>query len=528
MSVLVEIKDLTVNYDGEKVLDHLNLNIEEGEMLGIIGRSGSGKTVLLNVLRGVDDSIPVTGHLIYHVALCGKCGWVDAPGKVGGVCPKCGETLMAFEHDALNGSGDEVKRNVTRRIAIMIQRTFGIYGDDTVIENVLKALDDSGYKGDRIMRAADLLDQVKLSHRMMHIARDLSGGEKQRVVLARQLAKEPMMLLADEPTGTLDPKTAAVVHHNIKALSKDLGITVLITSHFPEVIEEMATRAILLENGKIKAMGAPHDVIKAFIGDEKVVEKQVFETGSPIINVKDLSKKYFSVDRGVINAVTNVSFDIKEGEIFGIIGVSGAGKTSLMSIMTGNLEPTSGVVEMRVGEDWINMCEPGYFARGRAKPYIGLLYQEYDLYPHRTIIDNMTESIGLEFPAELAQKKALHTLEVAGFTPERSQEIIDKYPGELSDGERHRVALAQVLIREPHVVVLDEPTGTMDPITKKFVVSSILSAREDIGETFIIVSHDMDFVKSICDRAAYMKGGKMVTLGKTEDVLLLVEESQKL
>ena len=189
----------------------------------------------------------------------------------------------------------------------MIQRTFGIYGDDTVIENVLKALDDSGYKGDRIMRAAELLDQVKLSHRMMHIARDLSGGEKQRVVLARQLAKEPMMLLADEPTGTLDPKTAAVVHHNIKALSKDLGITVLITSHFPEVIEEMATRAILLENGKIKAMGAPHEVIKAFMGDEKVVEKKIVETGSPIINVKDLSKKYFSVDRGVINAVNGVS-----------------------------------------------------------------------------------------------------------------------------------------------------------------------------------------------------------------------------
>ncbi len=90
-----------------------------------------------------------------------------------------------------------------------------------------------------------------------------------------------------------------------------------------------------------------------------------------------------------------------------IVGVSGAGKTSLMSILTGNLEPTSGTVEMRVGEDWVNMCEPGYYARGRAKPYIGLLYQEYDLYPHRTVIENLTDSIGLEFPAELAEKKAV-------------------------------------------------------------------------------------------------------------------------
>jgi methyl coenzyme M reductase system subunit A2 len=250
--------------------------------------------------------------------------------------------MTAWDVDILHAD-EAADRAISRRVAIMIQRTFALYGDDRVIENVMHALEDINYpQGQLVSRAADLIDQVKLSHRMMHIARDLSGGEKQRVVLARQLAKEPMMLLADEPTGTLDPKTAEVVHHNIKALSKDTGITILITSHFPEVIEEMATRAILLENGKIKTMGAPHDVIRAFIGDEKAVEKKVVETGSPVIRVKDLSKKYFSVDRGVINAVNNVSFDIKEGEIFGIVGVSGAGKTSLMSIITGNLEPTVG------------------------------------------------------------------------------------------------------------------------------------------------------------------------------------------
>jgi methyl coenzyme M reductase system subunit A2 len=183
------------------------------------------------------------------------------------------------------------------------------------------------------------------------------------------------------------------------------------------------------------------------------------------------------------------------------------------------------MVEMKVGEDWINMCEPGYYARGRAKPYIGLLHQEYDLYPHRTVIENMTDAIGLEFPAELAEKKAVHTLQTAGFDEKRSREIIDKYPGELSEGERHRVALAQVLIKEPHVIVLDEPTGTMDPITKKYVVNSILSARQDIGETFVIVSHDMDFVSMICDRVAYMKGGKIISMGKPEEVLPLITEA---
>ncbi|WP_424357526.1 methyl coenzyme M reductase system, component A2 [Methanocella sp. MCL-LM] len=519
MSLLVEVKNLTVRYNGKNVLDSVNLEIAEGETIGVIGRSGSGKTVLLNVLRGLDDEIPATGQVIYHVARCDRCGRIEPPSAGGKTCPKCGGLLKSFSYDMLDRTDDKIIRDISTRTAIMIQRTFGIYGDDSVIENVLKALGSIEYGGDRVARAADLIDSVRLSHRMMHIARDLSGGEKQRVVLARQLAKEPMMLLADEPTGTLDPKTATVVHDCMKAMSKDLGITILITSHFPEVIEELTTRAILMDDGRIVKAGPPAQVIHEFLQSREAVEKKPVVTGEPVLRIKDLSKKYFSVDRGVINAVNSVSFDVKEGEIFGIVGTSGAGKTSLMSIMTGNLEPTSGTVEMRVGEDWVNMCEPGYYARGRAKPYIGLLYQEYDLYPHRTVIENLTDCIGLDFPAELAEKKAVHTLLLSGFTEERSKEIMDKYPGELSEGERHRVSFARALIKEPHVIVLDEPTGTMDPLTKQSVMGSMFAAREEAGETFIVVSHDMEFVEKVCDRVAYMKGGKMVGIGTPEEIL---------
>ena len=96
MPVLVEIKNLTVEYDGDKVLDDISLDIEEGEMIGIIGRSGSGKTVLLNVLRGLDDTIPATGQVIYHVARCDRCGRVEMPGKAGDICPKCGGSPSLF------------------------------------------------------------------------------------------------------------------------------------------------------------------------------------------------------------------------------------------------------------------------------------------------------------------------------------------------------------------------------------------------------------------------------------------------
>jgi methyl coenzyme M reductase system subunit A2 len=525
MSLMVEVKGLTVRYNGKKVLDDINLEIEEGDTIGIIGRSGTGKTVLLNVLRGLDYEIPATGQVIYHTARCDSCGRIEPPSKRGGRCPACGGSLKPFSYDMLSLSDDDVTRAIAMRGAMMIQRTFGIYGDDSVIENVLKALDSVGYNGERVMKAAELIDRVRLSHRMMHIARDLSGGEKQRVVLARQLAKEPMLLLADEPTGTLDPKTATIVHDCIKSMSRELGITILITSHFPEVIKDLATKAILLENGKIARMGSPDEIIDQLLKDRITIEKRQVAAGEPVMRVEDLTKKYFSVDRGVINAVNGVTFDVREGEIFGIVGTSGAGKTSLMSIMTGNLEPTAGMVEMRVGEDWVNMCEPGYFARGRAKPYIGLLYQEYDLYPHRTVIENLTECIGLDIPAELAELKAISTLEIAGFTKERSKEIMDKQPGELSEGERHRVSFARALIKEPHIIVLDEPTGTMDPITKQYVISSIFTAREEAGETFVIVSHDMEFVEKVCDRVAFMKGGKIMAMGTPEEIIPAVKGS---
>jgi len=217
--------------------------------------------------------------------------------------------------------------------------------------------------------------------------------------------------------------------------------------------------------------------------------------------------------------VNTVTFDVARKEIFGIIGKSGAGKTTLSRIISGIIEPTSGEMNIRIGDDWIDMTKPGIDQRGRAKEYIGLLHQEYDLYPHRTVLDNLTDAIGLEFPKELAVRKALITLGVAGFTPEKAMEILGRHPGELSDGERHRVALAQVLIREPRIVVLDEPTGTMDPVTKEDVRQSILHARDEMDETFVVVSHDIDFVRDICDRVAVMKGGKIVGIGETKEML---------
>lgn len=510
-----------------RVLNNINLEIAEGEIVGVIGRSGCGKTVLIHLLRGIDNP-PTTGRILYHISRCPSCGRVEFRSSAGQRCPACGAVLEAQDVDFWAPENAALKAKIMARTSLMFQRTFALYGDDRVIENVLRALDDIEYPAEKaVSRAADLIDEVRLTHRMMHVARDLSGGEKQRVVLARQLAREPLFLCADEPTGTLDPKTATIVHGLLKQAARSTNMGMVITSHFSQVLEDVCDRAVLLDDGMVVKTGKPAEIVAEFMtGCEDDLEYMDQEIGNPIVRAEKLYKKFIAVDRGVIRAVDNITFSIHEREIFGVIGVSGGGKTTLSKMIAGLYEPTAGKLDVRIGDAWIDMTKPGYQFRGRAKQYIGLLHQEYDLYPHRTVIDNLTDAIGLEFPKELAVRKAVITLRMAGFTEKKARDVLNRYPSSLSAGEKHRVALAQVLIREPRIILLDEPTGTMDPITKVDVKHSIIHAREEMDETFIIVSHDMEFVRDVCDWCMFIRGGKIVDIGPTHEVLAKLSETE--
>ncbi len=510
-----------------RVLNHINVEISEGEIVGVIGRSGCGKSVFIHLLRGIDNP-PTEGKIIYHVSRCAKCGRIEFQSMAGKECPSCGGKLEKIDVDFWDPKNEVLKDAIMHRTSLMFQRTFALYGDDRVIDNVLHALDDVHYPSEKaIDRAIDLLEEVKLGHRLTHVARDLSGGEKQRVVLARQLARQPLFLCADEPTGTLDTKTAQIVHSLLKNAAKTLNMGMVVTSHFSQVLVEVCDRAVFLDDGMIVKIGSPDEIIKEFMKNCK--DDTVYtalDVGEPIVRAKDVHKKFVAVDRGVINAVNGVTFEINECEIFGVIGVSGGGKTTLSRMIAGVYEPTSGSLDVRVGDDWVDMKKPGFNNRGRAKQYIGLLHQEYDLYPHRTIIDNLTDAIGLEFPKELAVRKALITLKMAGFTEKKAHDVLNRYPPSLSEGEKHRVALAQVLIREPRIILLDEPTGTMDPITKIDVKHSILYAREEMDETFVIVSHDMEFIRDVCDRCMFMRDGQIVAIGETQEILKILTEAE--
>jgi methyl coenzyme M reductase system subunit A2 len=519
----IKVSGVSKEFEGKEVLKNVSVDIFEGVPLGLLGKSGSGKSVLLHMLRGSEEYAPTTGEIIFSVAMCPGCSWIESPSKAGSVCIKCGEKLALKEINYWKDA--EARKKVKRAVAIMLQRTFGLYGDDTVMYNVLQALESRKYPAEKkFRRAYELLKAVKMLHRITFPAVNLSGGEKQRVVLARQLALDPIVLLADEPTGTLDFETAKLVHKALMESTKG-GMTMLVTSHWPYVIEELTEKALWFDQGEVVDYGDSKTVVENFKKQVGAIEREEYaKVGESKIIIDHCKKYYYSIWRGMVKAVDDVSLTINESEIFGLLGKSGAGKTSLSRIICQIDALTGGSIKIRAGDKWIEVgrvAETGvWIAWGATTPGIGeqaethvaMLHQEYSLYPDKTVLENLTSCIGLKIPEELAKMKVLFILQGIGFSEEEAMEILTKDHTQLSVGERQRIVLAQVLMKEPAIAILDEPTGTMDPITKKFVAESIRAARENLGITFLIVSHDLDFVEMVCDRVAHMKDGKITKI----------------
>lgn len=527
---LVDLIDVSLDIRGRELLANINLSVGEGESLGILGKSGSGKSALLSMIRGDETYKPTKGKMVYHVAICPSCEKIEPPGKAGQTCT-CGDTFIKKDIDFWSDKNKHYVNLIKQRIAIMLQRTFNLYGSDTVLENIMKPLLERNYtSADAVNKSVELLTALNMVHRTLYIANDLSGGEKQRVVLARQLAMEPVLLLADEPTGTLDPKTAMQVESTIQANVKDGHRTMVLTSHWYETVKRLTTRAILLDKGKIVAEGSPEDVIKNYLETgEELEEREVEHIGSPIIDAKDIKKYYYSLTRGIVKAVDGVSFAVNENEIFGIVGMSGAGKTTLSKILAG-LAPEyagyKGYCQMRVGEDWVNMgvSSPG---RGRAKEHMAVLHQEYGLFSFKTVRENLTGAVP-DLPDELAKFSAEQTMEAVGFEPDEIDGVLDRMPADLSEGERQRAIFALALIQEPRILILDEPTGTMDPITRATVANTVKRVRTELDTTIIVISHDIDFVKTVCDRVAFMSLGKIEKIGTPEEAIEALYEKEEI
>lgn len=509
---LIEVENLSFIIDNIKILDNISFVINEGDSLGLYGPTGSGKSVLLNMLRGTKGYKPSKGNIYYNISYCPKCNYINPPSYAGKKCLKCDSEYASKK---VNFWNDENFFNIIkRRTAIMFQRTFALFGQRSVLENMYEIFSETQMPEKEInSKIIEILQKVNLMHRMTHVARDLSGGEKQRLVLARQLALDPIILFADEPTETLDPVTTDIIEKTLINIFKNDSRSLVVSSQKSSIVGRVAERALVLEKGRIIKELDPEKLVQENKLSPSKESKSIFtETGNEIITLTNVKKYFYSISRGVIKAVDNFSLSVNEKEIFGIVGKSGAGKTTVSKIIGGLMPFKEGEFKLRIGDEWINMKEDGSSGRIRAAPYIGILHQEYSLYPSKTVLENLTESIGLKLPADIAIKKASDVLEAVGFQKSNIEEILNKTPESLSEGERHTVALAQVLIKEPNLVILDEPRGT------KEIANAIRKSREYLDETFIIITHDSDFVVDACDRSCFLLDGKIIEIGPPEEI----------
>ncbi|HTX61074.1 MAG TPA: ABC transporter ATP-binding protein [Methanobacterium sp.] len=547
---MIAVKNLFKTYEVQEgavveALKDVSFKVAPGEILGIIGMSGSGKSTLLRILRGVE---PFDG------------GEID----LGGVKVTPDSNPYQF-------------RKLREATAIHLQRSFGLWAE-TALQNVLRKLYGAKY-GDEALtdfeyayeefgdEAMELLKLVGLDQKADHFAPVLSGGEKQRLIMARQLAKKPELLLLDEPATMSCPRSKQEILDAIKNINQELGVTVILVSHLPEVHNYLSHRLLLMENGSIADEGSSKDIIKKFVKDMEPVSplRKPSDIGKPIIKVEDINRKFTLLKAGNVLNIEDVNLEIKESEIVSLIGPSGAGKTVLLRMIAGLDTPDSGRVYFKLDGEWVDMHKPG-LERMKIRRKMGFMHQEFSLIHHAKVKDQIAARLGVKNEnvlwqakqkakelditdkildvlyqlTDLPENEAKMRLEQIGLSPntldvlfpsfpdtkvkeyakpifealDLPMEILDRYSYELSGGQKVRATLALVLASQPEILILDEPFGDLDPITLRMVSNSLKRINEKFNTTILMVSHHVDFIEEVTTRAIMMDEGKIVKSGE--------------
>ena len=518
MNHLLDIKDLSIGFNtygqNRPVLHKVNLYVDEGERVSLIGQSGSGKTV---TMRSVIGTLPMP------------------PGNVeNGSIFYEGSSLLDLnkqERNRLKGTG----------ISIVLQDPMLSFNPVLTIK---RQMDDivrysdirMGIKRSAKEREAHLIEtlqKVRLrdgerileSYPMM-----LSGGMRQRVLIGMALLNKPKLLIADEPGTALDVTTQDEILTLLNNLVAEEGLSLLLITHNLGVVRKMADRVYVMEHGKIVETGsrdaifqAPkHEYTKKLMGavpplyGDKV--KTIDYKGTtPAIEVKTINKDFttrsgfFNNKIDVFRAANDVSLTINQGDIYGIAGESGSGKTTVAKMILGLTEPNNG--EIKLFGRSINEFK----GTSEFRKLIQIVYQNpgSSLNPRRTVAEQL--SVPLKFSgyeSSQIKNRIYELLELVDLP----QNYAGMYPHELSGGQKQRVAIARALSVNPKILVLDEPTSALDVLVQSTVIDLLNRLRKEFDLTYIFISHDLSLMRNFCNRVAIMFRGNIVETGSVTKI----------
>ncbi|WP_106850407.1 ABC transporter ATP-binding protein [Blastococcus sp. Marseille-P5729] len=516
MSDLLTIDGLTVSYDtrGERtpVVHDVTFGVAPGEVVALVGESGSGKST--------------TAHAV--VGLLAANGHIDS-GTV---------TLGDTE---LTGLSERALRDVRgRRIGLVPQ-------DPNNSLNPLKRIGDSiaevlrihrwGSKPAIAQRVIELLEQVGIpepERRARQYPHELSGGMKQRVLIASAIALEPELIIADEPTSALDVTVQRTILDLIDELREERGMSVLMVTHDLGVAAERADRIVVMRGGRVVEQGPTAAVVadpsseytRALVAGaaalhgslgrlaERAARAPSGEQAGTAIEVRGLVQDFDG-----FRAVDDLSLAVPYGTTHAIVGESGSGKTSAVRAILGFHPATAG--EIIVAGSTVRGHD-GHFLRGKASRELRrsaqlVLQNPYSsLNPRRKVGEIVAEPLVNFGIGDRAERRAA-VAEMLGRVALPAS-VVDALPRELSGGQRQRVAIARALVLRPKVVVLDEPVSALDVTVQAQVLELLDELQRELGLTYLFISHDLGVVAQISDTVSVMREGRVVEQGSTRDV----------
>jgi peptide/nickel transport system ATP-binding protein len=521
---LFSVENLRVAYprrsgEGESwAVDDVSFTLQPGERMGLVGESGCGKST---IGRAIMRLLPASSRV---------------------------EGLVNFQgQPVLNLTPIQMQKFRGEAVALIFQDPMTRLDPLMTIGNhcleTLQAHLPELSKQQAKEKALATLEKVKIpASRWNQYPHEFSGGMRQRVAIALALLLSPKLIIADEPTTSLDVTVSAQILQELTRLCGEENMGLLLISHDLAMVGEYCDRIGVMYQGKMVEMGKTETVfahpqheytqslLKAALHIQKEEgtgkREQGTEKTNPILKITELKQHYtiepnfieriFKGEGQTIKAVDGINLELYSGEILGLVGESGCGKSTLSRTILQLISPTSGKVEF-LGQELTSLSRQEIRSSRRQ---IQMIFQD----PHACLNPAMTVGQSIADPllihnlanAATAKEQVLWMLEKVGLTP--AELYYQRYPSDLSGGQQQRVAIARALITRPKLIICDEPVSMLDASVQTQVLDLMLQLKAEFDLTYLFITHDLWLARFLCDRIAVMNSGKIVELGQTKQI----------